>query len=93
MRNMLAMLATLGVATLGFADTTANTDATTTGDCAQARKLAKPCVLEIDGEQIAGSTPRVSESAILVTRFGKHGSLIRIRRDFIPELVKSAEDL
>jgi hypothetical protein len=25
--------------------------------------------------------------------FGNHASLIRIRKDFIPEIIKSAEDL
>jgi len=62
-------------------------------DCAAARKANKTCVLSIEDEQIEGGRPSAGETTILVNQFTQHGSLIRIRRDFIPEILKTAEDL
>lgn len=90
---MLAMLITSGVVSLASADNTADVDKMATDDCARARKLNKTCVLKIEDEQIEGSTPTAGESPIVVNPFGTHGSLIRIRHHFIPEILKSAEDL
>ena len=41
----------------------------------------------------AGSTRAYSLAALAVEEAGKAGSLIRLRRDFIVEILKSAEDL
>jgi hypothetical protein len=30
---------------------------------------------------------------VRILTFGKAGSLIRVRRDFVPEIIKAAEDL
>lgn len=64
-----------------------------TDDCARARKQNKTCVLSIEDEQIEGTTPTYGDPPIVVDLFGKHGSLITLRRDFIPEILKTAEDL
>lgn len=63
------------------------------GDCARARKLNKTCVLNIDGESVDGATIKPNNLGVAVIDWGKAGSLIHIRRDFIPEIVKTAEDL
>ncbi|MBA3394688.1 MAG: hypothetical protein H0T89_18725 [Deltaproteobacteria bacterium] len=62
-------------------------------DCARARKLNKTCVLSIEDEQIDGTSPTAGEPPISVTTHINHASLIRIRYDFIAEILKSAEDL
>jgi hypothetical protein len=62
-------------------------------DCARARKLGKTCVLTIENEQVDGRTPTAGDGPIVAPDFGKAGSLIRIRRDFIAEILKTAEDL
>lgn len=62
-------------------------------DCARARKLNKTCVLSIEDEQIDGTTPTAGEPPISITTRINHGSLIRIRYDFIAEILKTAEDL
>lgn len=63
-------------------------------DCARARKANKPCVLSIDdGDSIEGNAPTAGGSAIGIIEFTKAKSLIRIRRDFITEILKSAEDI
>jgi len=71
------------------------TDATrmVTDDCALARKAGKTCVLEVPPEEVGGKVPTADEIAIRALRFGKPESLIRVRRDFILEIVKAAEDL
>ncbi len=63
-------------------------------DCARARKAGKTCVLSIeDGDSIEGNAPTAGGQAIGIITFTKATSLIRIRRDFITEILKSAEDI
>lgn len=62
-------------------------------DCARARAANKTCVLTIEDEQIEGGRPTIDDTPIVLPLTGKSGSLIRIRRDFIAEILKSAEDL
>ena len=62
-------------------------------DCARARKLNKVCELTITGEEIDGGVSRPEGSGFNARTFAYWDSMIRIRRDFIPEIVKSAEDL
>jgi hypothetical protein len=64
-----------------------------TDDCALARKAGKTCVLDVQAEDVDGKVPTVDDLAVRILTFGKAGSLIRVRRDFIPEIVKAADDL
>ena len=64
-----------------------------TDDCAIARRANKTCVLDVPAEDVDGTVPAVDDIAVRILSFGKAGSLIRIRRDFIPEIVKTVEDL
>jgi hypothetical protein len=64
-----------------------------TEDCALARQQGKTCVLEVPPEEIGGSAASAGDVAVQILRFGTAASLIRLRRDFIVELVMSAEDL
>jgi hypothetical protein len=65
-----------------------------TDDCARARKQNKTCVLDMGkGDEIEGGTPTAGGSAIGIIQFTKAESLIRVRKDFIVEILKSAEDL
>jgi hypothetical protein len=63
-----------------------------TDDCARARKAGKTCELTLPPEDIGGAAVAPDDIALRLLRFGQAGSLIHIRRDFIPEIVKSAED-
>jgi len=65
----------------------------TTDDCAKAHKAGKTCVLTIEDEDVTGSTPTYSDTNVVVDTFGGHDSLIKIRRDFIPEILRTAEDI
>jgi hypothetical protein len=48
---------------------------------------------DFSGDTIEGDLIKPEGSNVDVRDFGKHSSLIRIRKDFIPEIIKSAEDL
>lgn len=62
-------------------------------DCARARAAGRTCELTIEGENIDGSAPTADGSRFSVPGWGRPSSLLRIRRDFLPEIIKSAEDL
>ena len=64
-----------------------------TDDCALARKLGKICVLDVPAEDVPGRTSVVDDVRVQVRGFDEPTSLIRLRRDFIFEIVKTAEDL
>ena len=63
------------------------------GDCAKARAANKTCVLDMGNEKIIGDKPVDSGTKVDVIGFTQATSLIHIRRDFIPEIIKTAEDL
>jgi hypothetical protein len=50
-------------------------------------------VYDFSGDTIEGDLIRPEGTSVDVRDFAKHSSLIRIRKDFIPEIIKSAEDL
>src|SRR5215213_4393921 len=93
MRTTLFALLALTLPTLAAADPTVDVQKMATDDCARARKQNKTCVLSIEETSIDGRTPVSTESQISVSTFINHASLITIRRDFIPEILKTAEDL
>ena len=64
-----------------------------TDDGARARKQNKNGVIDMGSESIEGTTGKGEGERIDIASFGKAASLISIRRDFIAEILKSAEDL
>lgn len=64
-----------------------------TDDCARARRLHQTCELEMEGENLTGNGASGDGERVGILEFGKSASLIRIRREFIVEILKSAEDL
>lgn len=54
---------------------------------------SKVKVYDFSGDTIDGDRIRPEGSSVDARDFAKHSSLIRIRKDFIPEIIKSAEDL
>jgi hypothetical protein len=89
---LLVTLLALPAVALAEAPRTAET--MKTDDCARARKQGKTCVIDMGkAEELTGNTPTAGGSAVGIVTFGTAGSLIRIRRDFITEILKTAEDL
>jgi len=63
-------------------------------DCARARAHHQPCQLVFrTGDTINGNGATGDGTVVQVLEFGKFTSLIRVRQDFIPEIIKAAEDL
>jgi len=62
-------------------------------DCARARKLNKVCELTIGPEDIEGGVTKPDGIGFSAREWAYMNSLIHIRRDFIPEIIKTAEDL
>jgi hypothetical protein len=94
MRMILSLLLlALPVTALAQPSKTADVSTMATDDCARARKAGKTCVLSIDSEDVTGTTPTNGDPPLVFRTDGKQASLIRIRRDFIPEILKSAEDI
>jgi hypothetical protein len=60
---------------------------------AKADAAAKTKVYDFSGDTIEGDLIKPEGSTVDARDFAKHSSLIRIRKDFISEIVKSAEDL
>lgn len=56
-------------------------------------KAAKVKVYDFSGDTIEGDLIKPEGSTVDVRDFAKHSSLIKIRTNFIPEIIKSAEDL
>ena len=56
-------------------------------------KAGKVKVYDFSGDTIEGDLVKPEGTDVSVTDFGKHSSLIKIRTHFIPEIIKSAEDL
>jgi hypothetical protein len=56
-------------------------------------KAGKTKVYDFTGDTIEGDLVKPEGSTVDARDFAKHSSLIRIRKDFIPEIIKSAEDL
>jgi hypothetical protein len=65
-----------------------------TDDCAKARAKGKTCVIDMGkGDEVTGNVATGTGSMIGIIEGGKATSLIQLRRDFITEILKSAEDL
>lgn len=60
---------------------------------AQPSTPPKVKVYDFSGDTIEGDLVKPDGSDLNARDFAKHSSLIRIRKDFIPEIIKSAEDL
>jgi hypothetical protein len=59
----------------------------------KAAGAGKTKVYDFSGDTIEGDLVKPEGSTVDARDFAKHSSLIRIRKDFIPEIIKSAEDL
>jgi len=62
-------------------------------DCARARKAGKACVLTFGSETIEGGVATGDGEGIDVRDITSFSSLIRIRSNFIAEIIRAAEDL
>ena len=87
------LLAALLVPSIAFADAPTDVTKMKTDDCARARKANKTCVLDIGEETIEGNKVTATGSGWSARQFATMSSLIHIRKDFITEILKSAENV
>lgn len=93
---LLGCVASLSLSTVAVAQPSKASDVQKMAkdDCARARAAGRTCVINIeDGDVHEGEVPKGDGQGFTGISFGKSGSLIRLRRDFIREIMKSAEDL
>lgn len=64
-----------------------------TDDCAKAVKAHKQCVIDMGGESIDGEAPKGDGMGVVAAAFDRLGKLMHPRRDFIEEIVRTAEDI
>ena len=64
-----------------------------TSDKGNDKGASKVKVYDFSGDTIEGDLIRPEGTTVDARDFAKHSSLIRIRTNFIPEIIKSAEDL
>jgi hypothetical protein len=89
MRKIISTFAVLGLmTTVAFAQPKPAPSAGGGGD-----KAGKVKVYDFSGDTIEGDLIKPEGSTVDARDFAKHSSLIKIRKDFIPEIIKSAEDL
>jgi hypothetical protein len=88
-----AALLTALAASPAAADPTPDVGKMVTDDCAKATRAKKQCVLDFKGHEVEGGTPGATGTTVTVIGPIKHSSLIRVRKDFIQEILKTAEDL
>jgi hypothetical protein len=84
MRKLVIMFAVLGLAA-----GTSFAQGAKKGDAA----AGKVKVYDFSGDTIEGDLIKPEGSTVDARDFAKHSSLINIRKSFIPEIIKSAEDL
>jgi len=89
MRKLLTIVAMLALVGTAAADEKKGAPAKGGGDAGG----GKVKVYDFSGDTIEGDLIKPEGSTVDARDFAKHSSLIRIRKDFIPEIIKSAEDL
>jgi len=62
-------------------------------DCKKAREAGKACVLSFEGTDIEGGVESPDGIVINPRDLSTFGSLIRIRFDFIAEIIRATENL
>ena len=90
---MRILFAILLVPVIAAADPAKTAEQKHEGDCAAARKAHKTCVIDMGKEELTADKPVGDGIGVGVIQTGKEPSMIHIRRDFIVEIIKSAEDL
>ena len=94
MRTAIVAVLCLVAPTLVSADPVpADAKPAVSNDCARARHAGKTCVLDLPAEELTGEHASAGDLAMRILVFGTEASLIRVRHDFIPEIVKTADDL
>lgn len=91
MKKLMILAGLLGV--IGSAATVAAQDAPAAGAPAPATGEAATTTYDFDDDLVTGDLVRPDGENLVVRRRGQRASLIQIREHFIPEMLKSVENL
>jgi hypothetical protein len=83
----------LGLLAISFAMPAMAADKNKGGKAGDAGKPAKDKKFDFEADEVTGELVKPEGVDINAVKFTAHDSLIRVRQDFIKEIVKSAEDL
>ena len=89
----LATLLTIGLSVVVLSSSAFADDKNKGGGGGDKGGNGKVKVYDFSGDTIEGDLIKPEGSTVDARDFAKHGSLIHIRTHFIPEIIKSAEDL
>ena len=84
------LFASVGLAHADEVNTAAERDRTR---CAAAKAEGRMCQIDIEGVTVESDRPSATGEQVTIRDWVDHKSLIRIRFDFIAEILKSADDL
>ena len=84
---------TIGLAATGGAALAQKKDAAKPAAPAGTAPVKPPKQYSFDADEIQGELVKPTGEFSTARNFAEHGSLIRVRTDFVREIVKSAEDL
>jgi hypothetical protein len=87
------VIAVLLLPALAVAEPTKSAAQKHTDECAAARKANKTCILDMGKEELTGDKPVGTGVGVAVIKIEKEPSLIHLRRDFIEQIIQTADDL
>ena len=89
----LVVLAFLSVPAMGMAQDLPEAGAARDGQGGGNTQYKDKTVYDFEGDDVTGNLVKPNESNIQAEQHGKTSNLIDIRSDFIPEMLKTVEDL
>ena len=89
----LVIAAVLLLSALAAADAPKSAEQKHADDCAAARKANRTCVLDMGKEELTGDKPVGTGVGVAVIKIAPEPSMIHLRRDFIEQIIQTADDL
>lgn len=86
-------IALVAIPSAGFAQDGLPTAGEAMGNTGGGVTYKKETVYDFDGDDVEGNLVKPDEANITGEQHGKTSSLIKIRADFIPEMIKSVENI
>jgi hypothetical protein len=94
MLKLFVVAVVVGLAPAAFAQDALPTAGEATGDAGSGGVVyKKETTYDFDGDDVEGNLVKPDEANISGEQHGKTSSLIKIRADFIPEMIKSVENI
>lgn len=93
MRTIVSWILAVGLLALPMTGFAQEAGAAKSGQSGGGTKVKKKTTYDFSGDDVSGNLVKPSGSNIQGNKHGKTSSLIDIRSDFVPEMLKTVEDL